>query len=58
MLLAARLEWRRDLSAIIDWRERELARLGVTVVFNRYAQAADVLMTLEDYEEKFGEAKA
>jgi 2,4-dienoyl-CoA reductase-like NADH-dependent reductase (Old Yellow Enzyme family) len=43
VLLAARASWRRDLVGLVDWRERELKRLGVQVRLNAYAEAADVL---------------
>ena len=43
LLLAARIEWRKDLIAIIDWRASELDALGVDVRLNRYVDAADVL---------------
>ncbi len=42
LLLAARAIWRRDLLAIVGWREQELARLGVDVRFNVYAGAEEV----------------
>jgi 2,4-dienoyl-CoA reductase-like NADH-dependent reductase (Old Yellow Enzyme family) len=43
LLVAVRATWRRDLIAIVDWREAEIARLGVDVRLNAYADAADVL---------------
>jgi 2,4-dienoyl-CoA reductase-like NADH-dependent reductase (Old Yellow Enzyme family) len=43
VLIAVRATWRRDLIAIVDWRAAELARLGVDVRLNAYADAADVL---------------
>lgn len=43
MLSAVRATWRRDLIAVVDWREAELERLGVDVRLNTYAEAADVL---------------
>jgi hypothetical protein len=43
LLIAVRATWRRDLIAIVDWRAAELARLGVDVRLNAYADAADVL---------------
>ncbi len=43
ILLAARASWRRDILGIVEWRERELDRLGVAVHLERYAEAADVL---------------
>ena len=42
LLLGARASWRRDLLGIVDWRRNELARLGVQVRLNTYAEAADV----------------
>jgi 2,4-dienoyl-CoA reductase-like NADH-dependent reductase (Old Yellow Enzyme family) len=41
--LAARTPWRRDLIGIIDWRVAELARLGVELRCDAYAEAEDVL---------------
>jgi 2,4-dienoyl-CoA reductase-like NADH-dependent reductase (Old Yellow Enzyme family)/thioredoxin reductase len=43
LLIAVRATWRRDLIAIVDWRAAEIARLGVDVRLNTYADAADVL---------------
>jgi len=43
LLTAVRATWRRDLIAIVDWREAELARLGVDVRLNAFAEADDVL---------------
>ena len=43
LLLAAEVEIRRDLIGIVDWRVMELARLGVDVRLNRYAETADIL---------------
>ena len=43
IVLAARATWRRDLLGIARWLASEVGRLGVTVHFNRYAEAADVL---------------
>ena len=40
--LAARNPRRRDLLGIVEWRERELARLGVEVRFDVLAEASDV----------------
>ena len=42
-MLAARASWRRDLIAVVDWRRAELERLGVTLRYNAYAEAGDVL---------------
>ena len=38
VLLAARASWRRDLAGLVDWRSRELERLGVEVRFHHYAE--------------------
>ena len=38
VLLATQASWRRDLVGIVDWRSRELERLGVDVRFNRYME--------------------
>ena len=42
LLLGARASWRRDVLGIIDWRKAEIARLGVEVRLNAYAEAATV----------------
>jgi 2,4-dienoyl-CoA reductase-like NADH-dependent reductase (Old Yellow Enzyme family)/thioredoxin reductase len=42
LLLAARASWRKDLLGIVEWRSEEIARLGVEVRLNTYAEAADV----------------
>ena len=36
--LATQASWRRDLVGIVDWRSRELERLGVDVRFNRLVE--------------------
>ena len=36
--LATQASWRRDLIGIIDWRSREIERLGVEVRFNQYVE--------------------
>ncbi|MGV9864677.1 oxidoreductase [Rhodococcus koreensis] len=41
--IAAAPERRRDLIGIVDWRVQECARLGVTIRYNTYADAADIL---------------
>ena len=41
--LAARNPRRRDLMGIVEWREAELARLGVDVRFDAIVEASDVL---------------
>lgn len=41
-LLAANLR-RREMAGIVDWRLAELDRLGVTIRYNLYAEAGDVL---------------
>ncbi|MDE2575126.1 MAG: FAD-dependent oxidoreductase [Rhodospirillales bacterium] len=43
LLTAVRATWRRDLVAIVDWRAAELARLGVDIRLNTYAEASDIL---------------
>ena len=42
VLLGSRSSWRRDLRGVIEWREAELARLGVDVRTSVYAEAADI----------------
>ncbi len=39
---------RREMQGIIDWRIAELERLGVTLKFNVWAEAEDVLVTNPD----------
>jgi hypothetical protein len=41
--MAVRASWRKDLIGLIDWRAHELARLGVAVRLNTYAERAEVL---------------
>lgn len=48
LLVAVRATWRRDLIAIVDWRTAELARLGVDVRLNTYAEAEHVLAERPD----------
>jgi 2,4-dienoyl-CoA reductase-like NADH-dependent reductase (Old Yellow Enzyme family)/thioredoxin reductase len=48
LLLAVRATWRKDLIAIVDWRAAELARLGVDVRLDTYAEAEDVLREQPD----------
>jgi len=43
LLLACKATWRRDIISVVQWRESELAHLGVNVRFNCYADAAEVL---------------
>ncbi len=40
--IAIRNEWRKDLIGIVDWRESELERLGVTVHTDSYVEAEEV----------------
>lgn len=46
--LAARLQRRREIVGIIDWRVERCADLGVTLRMNSYAEAADVLAESPD----------
>ncbi|MBL8699289.1 MAG: FAD-dependent oxidoreductase [Alphaproteobacteria bacterium] len=48
LLLAVKATWRKDLIAIVDWREAELARLGVEVRLNTYAEPEDVMKEKPD----------
>ena len=48
VLLAARTPRRRELIGIVDWRLAELARLGVTLQFNTYAERGTVLALQPD----------
>jgi 2,4-dienoyl-CoA reductase-like NADH-dependent reductase (Old Yellow Enzyme family) len=43
VLVAAKARQRRDLIGIVDWLAAEVALLGVTVHYNTYAEAGDVL---------------
>ena len=42
VLLAGKASWRRDILGVVDWRAREIDRLGVTVRLNAYAEPDDV----------------
>ncbi len=46
--LALAASWRKDVIGIVDWRIAELDRLGVSVHYNRYVEADDVLATAPD----------
>ncbi|HEY5875059.1 MAG TPA: NADH:flavin oxidoreductase, partial [Ilumatobacteraceae bacterium] len=46
--LAVRNERRRDLIGIVDWRLSELARLGVDVRYDTFAEADDVMAMRPD----------
>ncbi len=46
--LAAAATWRRDMSAIIDWYEHELAVLGVGTVLDTFADEATVMQRSPD----------
>jgi hypothetical protein len=46
--LAETASWRRDMRGIVDWRENELAKLGVDVRLNSYAEAEDILAEAPD----------
>lgn len=48
LLTAMRATWRKDLIAIVDWREAELERLGVEVRLNAYAEPEDVMKEKPD----------
>ena len=48
LALATRLPRRRDLSGIVDWRVRELRRLGATMRFDVVADVDDVLALAPD----------
>ncbi|MBZ0216346.1 MAG: NADH:flavin oxidoreductase [Fimbriimonadaceae bacterium] len=41
--LAARAKRRAELIGIIDWRLEECAHMGVTIHYNRYAEATDIM---------------
>jgi N-methyl-L-proline demethylase len=48
ILLAAKNPRRRELVGIVDWRLAELERLGVTIHYDRWAEAHDVLSLSPD----------
>lgn len=48
VLLAAKLDLRRDLIGIVDWRVSELERLGVTIKYNVLASLHDIIETAPD----------
>jgi thioredoxin reductase len=48
VLLAVRASWRRDLVAIVNWRETELARLGVDIRRDIYATEDEILAERPD----------
>ena len=48
LLLADKASWRRDIRAIVDWRENELAHLGVDIRLNTIAEVKDVLAETPD----------
>ena len=48
VLIASRARQRRDLIGIIDWLAAEIEALGVEVICNRFADAADVLALQPD----------
>ena len=43
LVMASEASWRKDIIGIVDWRDGEMARLGVEVRLNSYAEAAEVL---------------
>ncbi len=48
VLLATRASWRKDLVGLVEWRQRELERLGVRLRLSTYAERADVLAERPD----------
>ncbi len=48
LLLADRASWRRDVRGIVEWREGELAHLGVQVRLNTYAETEEILAETPD----------
>ena len=48
LLLAAKLDMRRDLIGIVDWRVNELERLAVAVHYNVFAEVDDIADTKPD----------
>jgi N-methyl-L-proline demethylase len=43
VLLAAKVERRREITGIVDWLSREVELAGVDMIFNRFAESGDVL---------------
>ena len=48
VLLAGKLDWRRDLLGIVDWLEAECGRLGVTVRMDHFGDRDSVLAEAPD----------
>ena len=48
LLIATKATWRKDLIAIVDWRQAELERLGVDVRLNTFAEPDVVLAEKPD----------
>jgi 2,4-dienoyl-CoA reductase-like NADH-dependent reductase (Old Yellow Enzyme family) len=48
VLLAQKAAWRRDLAGVTDWLAAEVARLGVDLRTDTYAEAEDVLALSPD----------
>ena len=48
LLLAAKIERRREIIGIVDWLFTEVQRLGVEVRFNCYAEASEILAEIPD----------
>lgn len=48
IILAQLAAWRRDLTGVADWLAGEVARLGVDLRFDTYAEASDVMAESPD----------
>ena len=48
VLIAARVERRREIMGVIDWRYAQLQRLAVEMRFNTFAESTDVLQLKPD----------
>jgi len=48
VLMAVRASWRKDLIGLVDWRKEELARLGVDIRLNAFAEREDVVAEAPD----------
>ena len=48
LLLAAKIERRREIIGIVDWLFAEVQRLGVEIRFNCYAEASEILAEIPE----------
>ena len=48
LLLAAKIDRRREIIGIVDWLFAEVQRLGVEILFNCYAEASEILAEIPE----------